>query len=66
MLAEAVPEAALVLNVHDELVVVTPDEYAEEVEQILIMAMTGPAIQAMLNVPLKVDTAIVDRWSAAK
>ncbi len=68
MLAELVPHAhaQLVLTVHDELVILCLEQYAEEVRQALIEIMTGPEIQAMIKVPLKVDTAIVDRWSNAK
>ena len=63
---DAVPGAYLTLTVHDELVVVSPTESAELVRGLMVEAMTGPGIQELIDVPLTVDTAIVDRWSEAK
>lgn len=56
----------LILSVHDELVVVTPDEKAEECAGIVNEAMTGVGIQSLVKVPLKIDMKVVKRWSEAK
>lgn len=60
------PHWPLLLTVHDELVITAPDGEAEEASAVLVDSMTGPGIQELLTVPLKVDLAVVDRWSAAK
>ena len=56
----------LVLSVHDELVVRTPEDRAEECAGIMRSAMLGDGIQALVKVPLSADVKIVDRWSEAK
>ena len=56
----------LLLTVHDENVVQAPADQAEEARDCLINSMTGPHLQSLLSVPLKVDVHIVDRWSEAK
>lgn len=56
----------LILSVHDEIVLSAPEERAGEAAVILEEAMTGHGIQRLLNVPLKVDVNIVNRWSEAK
>jgi DNA polymerase I-like protein with 3'-5' exonuclease and polymerase domains len=66
MLAEQVPEAWLSLTIHDELVAVSPDDSAEKCKSVIIEAMTGPEIQKLISVPLKVDAHVVERWSQAK
>lgn len=66
MLSEQVPQAKISMTVHDEVVVATPAEFAELVKRIVIEAMTGPEIQKLVKVALKVDCHIVDRWSEAK
>jgi len=65
-LLAAVPDAFLTLTVHDELVIETPEEYSDKVESILREAMTGEAIQNLIEVPLSVDIKTVSRWSEAK
>ena len=56
----------LVLSVHDELVVRTPEDRAEQCGGIMRNAMLGKEIQALVKVPLTADLKIVDRWSEAK
>jgi DNA polymerase I-like protein with 3'-5' exonuclease and polymerase domains len=65
MLAD-IPEAHLVLTVHDEIVLTAPEEYAEQAADVLHEAMLGPDIQKLVKVPLTSDIKIVDRWSEAK
>lgn len=59
-------DISLILSVHDEIVLSAPEERASEAAVILEEAMTGPGIQGLINVPLKVDVNIVNRWSEAK
>lgn len=56
-------KARLVLQVHDELIVETPEEEVDEVAKLLQKSMEE-AIQ--LDVPLKVDLSIADNWFDAK
>lgn len=56
----------LVLSVHDELVVRTPADRADECADLVCDAMLGKEIQALVKVPLSADTKIVDRWADAK
>jgi len=56
----------LVLSVHDELVVRTPEDRAEDCADIMRNAMLGKEIQALVKVPLSADVKIVDRWADAK
>lgn len=56
-------EARIVLTVHDELVVTTPDHLVEETVNSLREAMEGINI---LKVPLIADIAVVKRWGDAK
>jgi DNA polymerase I-like protein with 3'-5' exonuclease and polymerase domains len=65
MLAD-VPEAHLVLTVHDEIVLTAPDRYADAAADALRNAMLGPDIQKLVKVPLTSDIKTVDRWSQAK
>lgn len=58
--------STLILSIHDELVVRTPEEHAEEIEAIMKEAMLGKEISALLSVPMTTDSNIVDRWSEAK
>jgi DNA polymerase I-like protein with 3'-5' exonuclease and polymerase domains len=62
----AEPEMHLVLTVHDELVVEAPEARAEHAAALLREAMTGPAIQKLLDVPLTADIAACRSWSEAK
>lgn len=66
MLAEQLPEAWLVLTIHDEIVAVAPEEQAVKARDIIDEAMTGPGMQQLIKVPLKVDAKIVSRWAEAK
>ncbi len=65
-LAERLPDAFLSMTIHDELVAVAPEGDAEECKMILTEAMTGPEMQKLIRVPLRVDAHVVDRWSDAK
>jgi DNA polymerase I-like protein with 3'-5' exonuclease and polymerase domains len=60
------PEIQLVLTVHDELVLSSPDGMVQEAASILREAMTGEKIQKHVRVPLTADVKIVNRWSDAK
>jgi DNA polymerase I-like protein with 3'-5' exonuclease and polymerase domains len=63
----ALPEdTQMILSVHDEIVLDSDEEYAEETAAVLHEAMLGSGIQRLLKVPLKADIKIVDRWSEAK
>lgn len=56
-------EAKIILTVHDELVLITPEQIAEETAQKLREAMEDISV---LKVPLIADIKIVDRWGEAK
>ena len=56
-------EAKIILTVHDELVLTTPAEIAEETAEALRQAMEEIQV---LKVPLIADVKIVDRWGEAK
>jgi DNA polymerase-1 len=56
----------LILSVHDELVVLAPEDRAQEAAALVSEAMLGEGIQKLLRVPLSSDVKIVDRWSEAK
>jgi DNA polymerase I-like protein with 3'-5' exonuclease and polymerase domains len=56
----------LILSVHDELVVLAPEDRAQEAAALVKEAMLGEDIQKLLRVPLSSDVKIVDRWSEAK
>lgn len=56
----------MLLTVHDELVNKATIARAEECAERVTEAMTGSGIQKMVDVPLKIDLKIVDRWSEAK
>jgi DNA polymerase I-like protein with 3'-5' exonuclease and polymerase domains len=56
-------EARIILTVHDELVVTTPAELAEETAEKLREAMEDIQV---LKVPLIADIKIVDKWGEAK
>ena len=62
-LAEEVPEARLILQIHDELLVEAPAERAEEVMRILTEEM-GKA--ADLSVSLETDCHTGSDWYEAK
>ncbi|MDX3260727.1 DNA polymerase [Streptomyces sp. MI02-2A] len=56
----------LILSVHDEVVVLAPEDRAQEAVELVKEAMLGEGIQKLLRVPLSSDVKIVDRWSEAK
>jgi DNA polymerase I-like protein with 3'-5' exonuclease and polymerase domains len=66
LLGEQCPETQIVLSVHDELVLYSPEYEAEKARDVLQEAMLGPEIQSLIRVPLTADIKIVDRWSDAK
>lgn len=58
------PDMDLVLTVHDELMVETPEDRADDAVAIMEDAMVGPGIGDMLDVPLTTDVHVVTDWSA--
>lgn len=65
--AAKTPEMRLLMTVHDELVTSAPSSMIEAASFTLEQAMTGPTLQSYIKgIPLKVDLAVVDRWSEAK
>lgn len=58
-LSEKFPEAKLLLQVHDELIVECPENQAEEVAKIMKTSMESVT---QLSVPLKVSVEIGKRW----
>ena len=56
------PEARLIMQVHDELVVEVPEAQAEEVGAAVAEIMESAA---ELNVPLRVDRGIGANWDEA-
>jgi DNA polymerase I-like protein with 3'-5' exonuclease and polymerase domains len=54
------------ITVHDELVTTAPDSLVDAGSSLLREAMTGEGIQSLVSVPLKVELAVVSRWSDAK
>ena len=62
-LREAYPEAKLILQVHDELIVECPEEIATQVAELVSREMNAVAA---LNVPLTADAKIGKSWYDAK
>jgi DNA polymerase-1 len=62
-LRENYPEAKLILQVHDELIVECPKELAEDVARLISREMVGVAT---LDVPLIADAAWGESWLDAK
>ena len=62
-LAEKYPEATLLLQVHDELIVECPEELAEEVAKLVSREMEGVA---QLKVPLTAEAHFGKSWYEAK
>ena len=58
-LSKKFPEAKLLLQVHDELIVECPENQAEEVAKIMKTSMESVT---QLSVPLKVSVEIGKRW----
>lgn len=60
-------EIKLILSVHDELVLLCPEDRVNVGSALLREAMLGDEIQDLIRVPLDVGkVAVVDRWSEAK
>ena len=55
----------LIVQVHDELIALAPEDEMDVAQKIMEEAMTGEEAQ-VLRVPLKADVKVVDRWSEAK
>ena len=62
-LAEHFPEAKLLLQVHDELIVECPEEIAPQVAELVSREMAGVA---QLSVPLTAEAKIGKSWYEAK
>ena len=62
-MAEKYPEATLLLQVHDELIVECPEELAEEVAKLVSREMEGVA---QLKVPLTAEAHFGKSWYEAK
>ena len=60
------PEAKMLLQVHDEILVSAPRELADDIAAIMYDAMTGPGTQKLLKVPLKIDLHIGETWGQIK
>lgn len=58
--------ARMVLQIHDEIIVETPEESAEEVLQTMVQTMTNPFKTNLLRVPLAVEAKIGPNWAACK
>jgi len=62
-LREEYPQASLLLQVHDELIVECPEEIAPEVARVVSREMEGIAA---LKVPLTAEAKIGKSWYEAK
>jgi DNA polymerase-1 len=62
-LTEAKLEARLILQVHDEVLVEAPPEEKNQVEGIMLDALSNAA---HLSVPLEVSLSWGENWAAAK
>lgn len=62
-LKREVPEAQLILQVHDELIIDTPEIYVQKVKDILAEEMQGAV---KLTVPLTVNVSFGKTWFEAK
>ena len=58
-------EIRLSLSIHDELVLIAPNDRLGDAQKLLRDAMLGPGIQKLLTVPMKIDMHVVQRWSDA-
>lgn len=54
--------AKVVNLVHDEIVVETPEEYAEEVKEVLEKAMKAAGKVVLKRVPVEVEVSLNERW----
>lgn len=59
------PNINVVLTVHDELVTITPEDRAEETAEAIRQSMEGIKLKE-INVPLKAEVYVVDKWGQAK
>lgn len=60
-------EIHMILSVHDELVILCPDNRIEEGRAMLLESMVGKEVQDLIKVPLDVGNVVVcERWSEAK
>lgn len=59
-------EMQLSLSVHDELVLICPEDRVDEGQEVMREAMLGDGIQRLLSVPMNIDMKVVDRWAEAK
>jgi DNA polymerase-1 len=59
------PETNVILTVHDELVTITPEEFADETAEAIRISMEGIKVN-QITVPLIADVKIVDKWGEAK
>lgn len=59
-------EIQMILSVHDELVILCPEDRVEEGIALLKEAMLGAEVRDLLKVPLEADAKVVTRWSEAK
>lgn len=62
-LTESYPDARLLLQIHDELVVETPENDAEQVRDMLVNVMESAMA---LNVPIVADASIGSNWYECK
>lgn len=57
----------MILSVHDELVILCPEDRVTEGSDMLLEAMIGAEVQKLIKVPLDVgEIKVVERWSEAK
>lgn len=59
-------ECKLLLTVHDEILVLAPDEMVDKAVEVVYDGMTGPGIQKLVKVPLKVDLHVGQKWGDIK
>ena len=60
-------EIKMILSVHDELVILCPEDRVEDGKRMLLDAMIGKEVQDLIKVPLDVgDVVVCTKWSEAK
>lgn len=60
-------EIQMILSVHDELVILCPEDRVEDGKRMLLDAMIGKEVQDLIKVPLDVgDVVVCTKWSEAK
>ena len=60
-------EIHMILSVHDELVILCPEDRTQEGSAMLTEAMMGKEVQDLIRVPLDIgDVVVCERWSEAK